>query len=69
MQAITDKIISAIVSYLVNQILTKENVVKWINERLDKAVEAAKASPASWDDPIVQKIHDIWVEISGQPTA
>jgi hypothetical protein len=64
MGSIIDKIKQALVNYLINSVLTKENVTKWITERLDTALENAKKSPETWDDPIVQRLHDIWEEIS-----
>ena len=64
LKAIVGKLV---VDFLVNQVLTKENVAQWINDRLDAAVEAAKKTPETWDDAVVQKIHDIITELMQKP--
>jgi hypothetical protein len=63
MNAILETLKKLLINIIIGKILTKENVEKWINEAMDKALECAKKSPAEWDDPIVQKLHDIISEI------
>jgi hypothetical protein len=63
---IKQAIINIIVNLIISKVITKENLEKWITEALDKAVENAKKSPAEWDDPIVQKIHDVVMEMIGK---
>ncbi len=64
MQIIIDKLKQALMMYFVNQVLTKENITRWVSEGLDKALVNAQKSPAEWDNPIVKRIHDIWTEIN-----
>lgn len=63
MSKIVDAVKKIIVNFLVSQVLTKENVEKWIDERLNEAVEKANATPDVTDDVIVNKIKEIWEAI------
>lgn len=63
MSKIIEAVKKIVVEFLVNQVLTKENVEKWIDERLDEAYEKVKATPSTADDVIVERIRKIWEEI------
>lgn len=63
MKNIVEAVKKVVVEFLVNQVLTKENVEKWITERLDEAVAKARATPSTTDDVIVERIRAVWEEI------